>query len=487
MPKLLSTLALSPVDGAPPRVQRAPVAADPVDNVSEASRRLRALAAVSGSLTDPLTPAEAATVVEKQALSVLGASSAIVVTLGAFPEDGGATPPDGGPGTLTLVHSAGLPTHLASVLTDLWLDASVPLAEVARTGQPVFLHSEGELRHYPEWGDALVRAGSQAAAAVPVWANGHLRGVLGLTWETPHAFDEDERAFVLTLGVMCAQAIMRARLRVAEQQAREAAEHANRAKTQFLRTMSHELRTPMTAVVGYTQLLSEEVSGPTTQLQKDHLRRVRRSSEHLLSLIEELIRFARIDAGEEKVNVERVLAADVMEETLDIVRPIAAEKGVLIRAEVPDVPIELYTDRLKLRQVLLNLVANAVKYTDVGEVVLIVRIDGVGAELRIFFEVSDSGRGIAAPDQAHVFEAFWQVEQPLTGRSQGNGLGLWVARQLARLLGGDIVIAQSDLGRGSTFIASLPARYPEQATDTRGMTRPAAAASPAATNGEAAA
>jgi signal transduction histidine kinase len=453
----------------------APLASDasagPVD-ISEASRQLRALAALSGSLTDPLTPEEASTVIEKQALSVLGASSAIVVTLGAFPpasvagpaQDETPTPPERGPGTLTLVHAVGMPADASAALTNLWLDTSVPLAEVARTGEPVFLASESALRRYPEWGDAIMRAGSRAAAAVPVWANGHLRGVLGLTWATPRAFDEDERAFVLTLGVMCAQAIMRARLRVAERQAREAAEEANRAKTQFLRTMSHELRTPMTAVVGYTQLLAEDISGPVSLLQQDHLRRVRRSSEHLLGLIEEVLRFARLDAGEERVHIERVLAGEVMEETLDIVRPIAEEKGVRIRAEVPDEPIELYTDRLKLRQILLNLVANAVKFTDAGEVLLIVRIAGLGAELRMLFEVSDSGRGISDVDQPHVFEAFWRVDQPLTARSKGTGLGLSVARQLARLLGGNVAIARSELGHGSTFIASLPARYPGKAS-----------------------
>src|SRR6185503_16736308 len=193
---------------------------------------------------------------------------------------------------------------------------------------------------------------------------------------------------------------------------------------------------------------------------------VRRSSEHLLALIEELLRFARLDAGEETVRPERVLAGSVMEETLDIVRPIAEEKGIRIRADVPDEPIELYTDRVKLQQILLNLVANAVKYTEVGEVVLIVRFTGVGGELKIFFEVTDTGRGIAAADQPHVFEAFWRADHTLTGtRSQGTGLGLSVARRLAQLLGGDIVIGRSEPGRGSTFIVSLPARYPNQALD----------------------
>jgi len=215
----------------------------------------------------------------------------------------------------------------------------------------------------------------------------------------------------------------------------------------------------LSAVVGYTQLLSDEIVGRVTPVQKDHLRRARRASEHVLTLIEELLRFARLEAGEEHIHVEHLIAADIVDEALDIVRPIAELKGVSIRVEVPDEAIALDTDRLKLRQILVNLVTNAVKYTDVGNVVLIVRVEGLGTALKIFFEVTDTGRGIAAGDHGHIFEAFWQAPHPLRRQSDGTGLGLPVARQLARLLGGDVVIAHSEVGRGSTFIASLPAQY----------------------------
>jgi signal transduction histidine kinase len=460
----------------PPPSNAGAGSADAGHVISDASRRLRALAMLSGSLTDPLTPGDAADIVERQALAVLGATSAVVVTLGRFPPNdlAGVSLPvepslpgdqrDGPERTaeaLTLVHAIGVPAHVAAALQHLRFDAPVPLAEVARTGEPIFLRSESELRRYPEWCDAILNAGSCAAAAVPVWANGHLRGVLGLTWVTPHTFDEDERAFVLTLGVMCAQAIMRAHLTNAGRRARETAEYANKAKTQFLQTMSHEFRTPLNAILGYTDLLAGEIVGPVTLLQKDHLLRVRRSSDHLLSLIEELLQFARLDAGEELVTVERVYAADVVEGSFDIVRPLAEQKGLRLCYEVPVAPIALDTDRLKLRQVLVNLVTNAVKYSDAGDVTVVVRVAGAGPATRIGFEVIDSGQGIAADDQVHVFEAFWQGHRSLTRPSGGTGLGLAVARRLARLLGGDVVIGESRLGVGSTFVASLPMYAPD--------------------------
>ena len=254
------------------------------DEKRSASLRLRSLAALSGSLTDVLSPEDAAALIEQKALSALGATSAVVVTLTNFQATPGsperpshAFPP------LTLVHAIGVHSEIRAELERLPFDVSAPLAEVARNGEPVFLHSAEELRRYPEWGAAMIRVGAQAAAVVPVWANGELRGVLGLAWKSPRAFDADERAFVITLGVMCAQAILRSHLRAAELRAREEAEHANRTKAHFLATISHELRTPINAVMGYTQLLAEEIYGPISPLQKDHLGRVRASGLHLWS------------------------------------------------------------------------------------------------------------------------------------------------------------------------------------------------------------
>jgi signal transduction histidine kinase len=431
--------------------------------VSGASHRLRALAALSGSLTDALAPKEAADLVEQKALSALGATSAVVVTLGTFPPPvpaflGAPTPAVGT--ALHVVHAIGLPTEVAAALEELPLHAPVPLAEVARTGAPLFLPDEDALRIYPDWGAAMMRAGARAAAIVPVWANGELRGVLGLAWASRRVFDEDERAFVLTLGVMCAQAIMRAHLRAAERLARDEAEQANRSKAHFVATISHELRTPMNAILGYAQLLGDGLYGPVSTLQQDQLGRVRSSGHHLLRLIDELLGYARIEAGQSVVRAQDVDLVEIVEQSLTLVRPIAEQKGVRIRVEAPDEPVALSTDPHKLRQILVNLLANAVKFTALGEVVLVVRVEGRDAGVRVVVTVTDTGRGIATADQPHVFDPFWQSDPTSTQTGGSSGLGLSVARQLARLLGGEVTLARSAPGEGSTFVVSLPTRYP---------------------------
>ena len=425
--------------------------------VSGASRRLRALAALSGSLTDALSHAEAADLVEQKALSALGATSAVVVTLGSFPPP--TSVDHSAPQMLHVVHAIGLPAELRAALDQLPLDAPVPFAEVAREGTPLFLPAERALRLYPVWGAGMIDAGARSAAIVPVWANGELRGVLGLAWAEPRIFDEDERAFVLTLGVMCAQAIMRAHLRAAEREAREEAERANQSKSHFVATISHELRTPMNAMLGYTQLLSDGIDGPVTALQRDHLGRVRASGQHLLDLIDDLLGHARIEAGEEVVRAESVELVQVVEQSLVLVRPLAEQKGLELRVEWREVPLELLTDVRKLRQILVNVLANAVKFTQLGEVVLVLQVGGENEAPQVRFEVTDTGRGVPPDDASHIFEPFWQADATAASTGGSTGLGLSVARQLARLLGGDVTLSQSTPGIGSTFVVSLPVRY----------------------------
>lgn len=453
-------------DGLLPGDSTRPTSDHAYDAISGASRRLRALASLSGSLTDALGPKEAADLVEKKALSALDATSAVVVTLGAFPPispAGGAkaSDPTVSP-VLHVVHAIGLPGEIAAALEKLPLDAPVPFAEVARSGQPLFLPSASGMRRYHDWAEPMIAAGLHSAAIVPVWANGELRGVLGLAWPDERVFDEDERAFVLTLGVMCAQAIMRAHLRDAERTARSAAddarrvaEAANKSKAEFVATVSHELRTPMNAVMGYTALLADGIYGPVTDQQREHIGRVRASGNHLMGLIEDLLSFARIEAGHETVHTEPVVLGEVIEASVMLVRPLAEAKGLTMKVELPPEAITLYTDGRKLRQILINLLANAVKFSTVGEISFVIRVDRTETLVRFRFEISDPGIGMTAEEQSHAFDAFWQ-SGPSGTREAGTGLGLSVARKLAHLLGGDLVIGASEPGLGSTFVMTLP-------------------------------
>jgi two-component system, sensor histidine kinase and response regulator len=238
------------------------------------------------------------------------------------------------------------------------------------------------------------------------------------------------------------------------ERARLEAEAASRAKSDFVATMSHELRTPLNAIIGYTNLLADGIPEPVTEAQRTQLARVSASARHLLELIDEVLTLSRLEAGRETVSIRQVAVADVLDQAAVMIEPMA--KGRKLRFEVvrPSPTLTIETDAGKLRQILLNLLTNAVKFTDEGSVILSAGEDGDGS---VVFQVKDSGIGIAPEHLTRIFESFWQVQQSTTRRVGGAGLGLNVAQQLARVLGGDVMV-ESALGAGSTFTVRLPGR-----------------------------
>lgn len=244
---------------------------------------------------------------------------------------------------------------------------------------------------------------------------------------------------------------VREELLAGEQAAREAAEGANIAKTNFLAVMSHELRTPLSAIIGYEELLADEITGPVSDAQKHQLSRIKASAQHLLQLIDQILSYSRIDAGKEVVRMEDVDANEIASDAATLVEPLAREKGLPLEVVPTGYALPMSTDSGKVRQILINLLSNAVKFTSVGRVTLAVQHDGP----MVRYVVSDTGIGIAAEHRDHVFDAFWQVEQPSTRRVGGTGLGLSVTRRLARLLGGTVEV-ESVVGQGSDFTVTLP-------------------------------
>ncbi len=229
------------------------------------------------------------------------------------------------------------------------------------------------------------------------------------------------------------------------------AQSADRAKSRFLATMSHELRTPLTALAGYHELLIDQVIGPISESQLDILERVRSVTTHLSSMIEEILSFTSLEEGQEIVRPSEFLAADLVRAAVAVVQPLADQKKLPITLDLPLAPVRMTSDIDKLRQVLVNLLGNAVKFTDTGGITVSVRVtDGM-----VWLDVKDSGVGIPMAEQMRLFRPFAQVDSGLTRRHGGTGLGLYISRRLVTMLGGHIeLISESD--KGSTFRVALP-------------------------------
>ena len=241
--------------------------------------------------------------------------------------------------------------------------------------------------------------------------------------------------------------------------ARAAADAANRAKSQFLANMSHELRTPINAIIGYTELLAMGVSGPITPNQLSQLERVRASSKHLLTLIDDVLDLAKVEAGQMHVTLRSGLVPTVVNDALALIAIQAGERGIAIIDECSRSPVSYVGDELRVRQILTNLLSNAVKFTESGGRITIRCgiVDTAPAEIGLagngpwtFIEVEDTGVGIAEQEIAQIFRPFVQAEMGRQRIHGGTGLGLTISRQLARLMGGDLCAA-SKLGKGSTF------------------------------------
>jgi PAS domain S-box-containing protein len=230
------------------------------------------------------------------------------------------------------------------------------------------------------------------------------------------------------------------------------AESANKAKAEFLAAMSHELRTPLNAIGGYAQLLATGLGGPVTEEQRAYLERIRRSQQHLMAIITDLLNFSRIEAGQLSYDIQRVPLGEVLEGVLAMVEPQLLAKELTLEADPIEKPVTALADRSKVEQILINLLSNALKFTEPGGRITVsyfAERDQVGAVVR------DTGIGIPDDRLEDIFEPFVQVGRSLTSAHEGTGLGLAISRDLARGMGGDLTV-DSVLGEGSAFRLTLP-------------------------------
>jgi PAS domain S-box-containing protein len=319
---------------------------------------------------------------------------------------------------------------------------------IATTGEWARIAYRGETSHADEFRSATLAEGQSLhlGERQVTTANGNVR-----TWDfhrvaLGHLPDGRRLALTAALDVTAYRQLVES-----ERTARRQAEEANSAKSQFLATMSHELRTPLNAIAGYTQLLSLGVRGEITQEQRDDLERIDRSQRHLLSLINDILNFAKIEAGHIAIEDEPLKIARIMNGLKEFVEPQLREKDLRFTVvNGCDDGIAL-GDEDKVRQILINLLSNAIKFTQQGGSIS-VACSVVDGTFKV--SVTDDGLGIPKDKLDAIFEPFVQVGRDFSSPQGGTGLGLAISRDLARRMGGELEVT-SELGKGSTFTLSL--------------------------------
>lgn len=391
-------------------------------------------------------------------------------------------------GTVDMVGACGRGAELLVGGAALPRDAAGPLVRAVGEGRLLQWGTREAIEAaQPALAPVAARLGLHAVVVAPGYHLGRVNGALAVGWGVPRQLTQGEQSMLRANAGRLARALARARLYYAERAARAAAERArraeataradaeaarveaeraNRTKDEFLAVVSHELRTPMQAILGFSDLLTSGIAGPLTDRQRDYVRRVQAAGGQLLDTIENLLGFARAQAGKEHVHAAPFDATAVVEQVLAMAAPLAERKGLALRHPGPCAPVVVTSDERKVRQILTNLVANAVKFTPHGEVAAWAEADD--AHVRLV--VRDTGVGIAPEQQARVFEPFAQVEGATTRAAGGTGLGLSIVQQLVRLLGGSVRV-ESAVARGSTFIVELPIAWDAAASAAAGDAR----------------
>jgi PAS domain S-box-containing protein len=308
--------------------------------------------------------------------------------------------------------------------------------------------------------DIISRAGYHALLLAPLLRGQDIIGLLVVRRAAPGAFPKSTADLLQTFADQSALAIQNARLfSEIEEKGKELAE-ASQHKSQFLANMSHELRTPLNAILGYTELIADGIYGQQSEKMLVVLKRLERNGKHLLGLINDVLDLSKIEAGQLVLELSDYSLEDIAQTVRSTLEPLAADKKLAFKVEVAAKLPPGHGDGRRLTQVLINLVGNAIKFTDVGEVV----IKATATDGSFHLSVRDTGPGISAADQAKLFQEFQQADNAVTRKKGGTGLGLAISKRIIEMHGGKIWV-ESQLGQGSTFAFTLPVVVEQQAPE----------------------
>lgn len=297
---------------------------------------------------------------------------------------------------------------------------------------------------------------TRSEVAIPLRIGVRIVGVIDIQSIQTHAFSQDDLSVLQSLADQVAVAIDNARSYELSQQLIQELREIDLLKSQFLANMSHELRTPLNSIIGFSRVILKGIDGPVSEMQQQDLTAIYNSGQHLLGLINDILDLARIEAGKMELNFEEVHLAEMATSVMSSAKGLTKEKPIQLVQHIPaDMPA-VRGDAMRVRQIFLNLISNAAKFTDEGSITIEAHIEkGPTGKMEAVIGVVDTGPGISLEDQKKLFQAFSQVDGSATRKSGGTGLGLSICANLIQLHGGRIGVT-SDVGKGSTFWFTLP-------------------------------
>ncbi len=327
------------------------------------------------------------------------------------------------------------------------------VGQVAETGQPIVVNdtTSSDIHKFnpllPE---------TRAEAALPLRVGMRTIGALDIQSTIPNAFTEDDIAVLQILADQVAIAIDNARSYQLSLQAMKEMREADRLKSQFLANMSHELRTPLNSIIGFSRVILKGIDGPITELQRQDLQAIHNAGQHLLGLINDILDLSRIEAGKMELTFDEVNLADLINSVMSTAVGLVKDKPITLHRQIPaDLPT-VRADAMRIRQVLLNLLSNAAKFTDEGSITVTAEVaKGPNGHPEVIVHVKDTGPGIALEDQKKLFQPFSQVDASPSRKTGGSGLGLSICNHMVQMHGGRIGV-NSTPGQGSDFFFTLP-------------------------------